>query len=175
MGKGYLAYREFVALETQRENVTGADAEQYCNQTMNGYVEYGKKLIGGLHATPGEVLRSLTASLTDAVPARGKFPLLIYAPSFRKSSIQNHIACEYFASHGYIVASVASAGDTSQVITSDEQGVMAQVKDLESLGGFLRKRNATDLPAIGTFGFSWGGFSALIHQMRNAYVAAVAS
>ncbi len=176
-GPGPMTYQELVSLETQRENVaaSAADAEQYCNQTMNGYVEYGKKLMGNLHATPGEVLQSLTASLVGAVPARGKFPLLVYAPSFGKSAIQNHIACEYFASHGYIVASVASAGDTSQVMTSDEKGVMAQVKDMEFLVRFMKKRNNADFLGIGTFGFSWGGFSGIIHQMRNEYVGAVAS
>ena len=170
-------YQDLVALETRRENgtVSAADAAQYCHQTMNGYVSYGKKLMGGLNATPDEVLRSPTASLADAVPARGTFPLLVYAPSFGKSSIQNHIACEYFASHGYVVASVASAGDTAQAMTSDEKGVMAQVQDLEFLVRFMQKRNPAGFAGIGTFGFSWGGFASVIHQMRNEYVKAVAS
>lgn len=175
-GKGLL-YQDLVALETQRENgtVSAAEAAQYCHQTMNGYVAYGKRLMGGLDATPGEVLRSPTASVAGAVPARGTFPLLVYAPSFGKSSIQNHLACEYFASHGYVVASVASAGDTAQAMTSDEQGVMAQVQDMEFLVRFMQKRNPAGFRGIGTFGFSWGGFASVIHQMRNPYVKAVAS
>jgi hypothetical protein len=131
--------------------------------------------MGNLDVSMDEVLSSLTASLNDAEPAKGKFPLIIYAPSLGKSSIQNNIVCEYFASHGYIVASVASAGENSQVMTSDEKGVIAQVQDIEYVVNYLKNIENLKFSNIGTFGFSWGGFSNIIHQMRNDYVKAVAS
>ena len=141
---------------------------------MYGYIDYGKKLMGNLNITVNEVLSSPTASLSNAKPTKGKFPLIIYAPSFGKSSIQNNIGCEYLASHGYIVASVASAGENSQLMTTDEIGVMAQVQDIEFLIKY-KLTNNIDSSKIGTFGYSWGGFSNIIHQMRNDYVKAVAS
>ncbi len=173
--KDYMKYKSYIMLETQRENFSNKNFEDYCNQIMHGYIDYGKKLMGNLDITINEVLSSPTASLRDAEPTMGKFPLIIYAPSFSKSSIQNNIGCEYLASHGYIVASVASAGENSQVMTTDEIGVMAQVLDIEFLVNYLKIKDNIDPSNIGTFGYSWGGFSNIIHQMRNDYVKAVAS
>lgn len=174
-GQEFLKYKSYVLLETLRENFTNKNADEYCKQTMYGYIDYGKKVMGNLDVSMDEVLSSLTASLNDAEPAKGKFPLIIYAPSLGKSSIQNNIVCEYFASHGYIVASVASAGENSQVMTSDEKGVIAQVQDIEYVVNYLKNIENLKFSNIGTFGFSWGGFSNIIHQMRNDYVKAVAS
>ena len=170
----YMKYKSYLLLETQRENFSNNNFEDYCNQNMYGYIDYGKKLMGNLNITVNEVLASPTASLSNAKPTKGKFPLIIYAPSFGKSSIQNNIGCEYLASHGYIVASVASAGENSQLMTTDEIGVMAQVRDIEFLIKY-KLTNNIDSSKIGTFGYSWGGFSNIIHQMRNDYVKAVAS
>ena len=171
----YMKYESYIILETQRAHFLNNNFEDYCNQNMQGYIDYGKKLMGNLNVTVREVLSSPTASLSNVKPAKGKFPLIIYAPSFGKSSIQNNIGCEYLASHGYIIASVASAGENSQFMTSDEIGVMAQVQDIEFLINYLKLTNNIDASKIGTFGYSWGGFSNIIHQMRNDYVKAVAS
>jgi hypothetical protein len=173
--KDYMKYKSYIMLETQREHFSNNNFEDYCNRVMQGYIDYGKKLMGNLDVTSNEVLSSPTAPISNAEPTIGKFPLIIYAPSFGKSSIQNNIGCEYLASHGYIVASVASAGENSQVMTTDEIGVMAQVQDIEFLINYLEIDDNIDLSKIGTFGYSWGGFSNIIHQMRNDYVKAVAS
>jgi len=39
----------------------------------------------------------------DAKAQTGKFPLVIYAPSFSAMSWENVDLCEYLASHGYVV------------------------------------------------------------------------
>ena len=173
--KDYMKYKSYIMLETQRETFSNNNFEDYSNQMMQGYIDYGKKLMGNLDVNSNEVLSSPTASIRNAEPTMGKFPLIIYAPSFGKSSIQNNIGCEYLASHGYIVASVASAGENSQAMTTDEIGVMAQVLDIEFLINFLKVTDNIDSTKIGTFGYSWGGLSNIIHQMRNDYVKAVAS
>lgn len=170
-----LTYKSYIALEAQRENFSNNNVDEYCNQTIYGYIDFGKKLMGNLNVTIDEVLSSQTASLDNPATANGKFPLILYAPSFGKSSIQNNIACEYLASHGYIIASVASAGESSQVMTSDGKGIMAQVQDLEYVVNYLKNASYVDGSAIGTFGYSWGGFANIIHQMRNTYVKAIAS
>jgi hypothetical protein len=168
-------FKSYVVLETQRENITNNNVDEYCKQTIYGYIGFGKKIMGNLEVSIDEVLSNTTASLNNAKPVNGRFPLIIYAPSLGKSSIQNNIACEYLASHGYLVASVASAGENSQVMTSDEKGVMAQVQDMEYIVNYLNAVEHIEFSAIGTFGFSWGGFANIIHQMRNDYVKAVAS
>lgn len=171
----YMKYKSYIKLETQRENFTNNNFEDYCNKMMQAYIDYGQQLMGDLDVTVNEVLSSPTASIGNAEPAKGKFPLIVYAPSFGKSSIQNNIACEYLASHGYIVASVASAGKISQVMTTDEIGVVAQAQDIEFIINYLKSADNIDPSKIGTFGYSWGGLSNVIHQMRNDHVKAVAS
>ena len=173
--KDYMKYKSYIMLETQRETFSNNNFEDYCNQIIQAYIDYGKNLMGNLDVTVNEVLSSQTASISNAEPKTGKFPLIIYAPSFGKSSIQNNIACEYLASHGYIVASAASAGENSQVMTTDERGVMAQVLDIEFLINYLKITDNIDPEKIGTLGYSWGGVSNIIHQMRNDEVKAVAS
>jgi dienelactone hydrolase len=176
--KERMSYKSYIGLETQRENFTeGKDEfiDNYCKQQMYGYIELGKSIMGGLNVSIDEVLASRTASIYNASLAKGKFPLIIYVPSFGKSSIQNNIICEYLASYGYIIASVASAGDNSQVMTNDDKGVTSQVRDIEFLENYLRTKQQLKFTKIGTLGYSWGGFSNVIHQMRNDYVKAVAS
>ena len=173
--QGFMNFKSYVLLETQRENFANSNVDEYCKQTMYGYIDYGEKIMGDLDVSIEEVLSSPTASLNNSKPVKGKFPLIIYVPSLGKSSIQNNIVCEYFASNGYIIASVASAGENSQVMTSDEKGVIAQVRDIEYVVNYLKTTENLTFSDIGTFGFSWGGFSNIIHQMRNNYVKAVAS
>jgi dienelactone hydrolase len=173
-----ITFKTYIALETQREKFKEektAFIENYCKQQMYGYIDVGKGIMGGLNVSIDEVLASKTASIADAKLQKGKFPLIIYAPSFGKSSIQNNVVCEYLASYGYIIASVASAGENSQVMTSDEKGVISQVIDLEFLVNYLKTQEHLKFSKIGSLGYSWGGFSGIIHQMRNKYVNAVAS
>jgi dienelactone hydrolase len=155
-----MPYKSYLILEKKRENLNEDNPEI---------------LMGRLDVTIDEVLSASTASISNAQPAKGKFPLIIYAPSFGKSSIQNNIASEYLASHGYIVASVASAGENSATMTSDEKGILAQVLDIEYLVDQLKTYEGINFASIGSFGFSWGGLANIIHQMRNDYVKAVAS
>jgi dienelactone hydrolase len=173
-----MTYKSYIGLETQRENLEEGKAEfidNYCKQQIYGYIDSGKSFMGGLNVSVDEVLASRTASIYNANLSKGKFPLIIYVPSFGKSSIQNNIICEYLSSYGYIIASVASAGENSQVMTSDEKGVISQVRDVEFLVDYLKTKEQLKFTKIGTLGYSWGGFSNVIHQMRNDYVKAVAS
>lgn len=173
-----MTYKEYLILERQRENfgeTNPAVLDNYCIQTAYGYIDFGKKFMPGLDITVEEVLSSNTAALLQAIPSTETFPLIVYAPSFGKSSIQNNIVCEYLASHGYIVTSVASSGETSSTMTSDDKGIRAQVLDMEFVIKYLTKNEALNFSTLGTFGFSWGGFSNVLHQMRNNDVKAIAS
>jgi hypothetical protein len=55
-------------------------------------------------------LTERTTSALKSKPAKGSFPVLIYAPSYQASSIENFALCEYLASHGYVVLSSPSRG-----------------------------------------------------------------
>src|SRR5690606_7046252 len=51
-----------------------------------------------------------TTTYAKAGFAKGKFPVIVYAPSFQASSIENFALCEYLASHGFVVVSSPSRG-----------------------------------------------------------------
>ena len=49
-------------------------------------------------------------AVRDAAAAAGRFPVVIYAPSFAAQAHENIDLCEYLASHGYVVLASRSLG-----------------------------------------------------------------
>ena len=56
-----------------------------------------------------DIARPMRA-VRNARPADGRFPVVIYAPSFAAPAIENADLCEYLASHGYVVLASPSMG-----------------------------------------------------------------
>ena len=172
-----MPYRTYIELETQREGFIVADSNQvnaFCTNTVGGYRQYATTFMKNLSVSVDDILQSPTKAIYNAAPVPKRFPVIIYAPSFSKSANQNHIACEYLASHGYVIISVASAGQQGQTMTKDTAGIMAQVRDLEYIMAQAYRLPNVDTSRIGTFGFSWGGMANVIYQMRNPNVKALA-
>ena len=65
----------------------------------------------------------------DAALAPGKFPVIIYAPSFSSVSWENVDLCEYLASYGYVVIAAPGMGVTRES-THDVAGTTAQALDI---------------------------------------------
>ena len=74
----------------------------------------------------------LTA-VREAKPAKGRYPVLIYAPSDSSVSWENADLCEYLASHGYVVLASPSMGVSTRDMTDDLNGVNAQARDISFL------------------------------------------
>jgi len=64
---------------------------------------------------------------------------------------------------------------TVEVMTIDESGVIAQAQGREILINYIKIADNIDSSNIGMFGYSWGGLSNIIDQMRSDYVKAVVS
>ncbi len=114
-----------------------------------------------------------TQAFLDTTPAEGRFPVVIYAPSFSAFSWENLDLCEYLASFGYVV--IASPGmGVEHDSTHDIAGIDAQAEDISFLIGWAGTLANTDASAVGVVGFSWGGISnvfAAAHDSRiNALV-----
>lgn len=106
----------------------------------------------------------------------GRFPSIIYAPSYEASSIENFALCEYLASHGYIVIASPSLGPNSQWIGKETvQGIESQARDLEFLLAHLLKTPNVDPDKIATMGFSFGSLSNVLLQMRHKKIKALVS
>ena len=66
-----------------------------------------------------------TLAVRDAAPVDGRYPVVIYAPSFASLAYENLDLCEYLASHGYIVIASRSLGARSVAMSDDIDGVEA--------------------------------------------------
>lgn len=117
-----------------------------------------------------------TRAYRNSDPLKGPFPVLIYAPSFQASSIENFALCEYLASHGYIVISSPSRGTETRWFSGDAAMEMeTQARDVEFLIREALRLPAADAERIGALGFSFGGLSNTIVQNRNDRIRVLVS
>jgi dienelactone hydrolase len=112
-------------------------------------------------------------AVRDARPLTGRFPLVIYAPSFSSMSWENADLCEYLASHGYVVVASPDMGATSRGMTADVNGANAQAQDISFLIGYAQTLPNTDMSKIAVGGFSWGGISNLFAAARDNRIGAL--
>ncbi len=112
-------------------------------------------------------------AVRDAQLESGRFPLVIYAPSFSAMSWENADLCEYLASHGYVVIATPDMGATARNMTGDLAGIDAQAHDISFLIGYAHTLPNTDMSKIAVAGFSWGGISDLFAAARDNRIDAL--
>lgn len=113
------------------------------------------------------------AATRDAPPVSGRFPVVIYAPSFSSSAWENADLCEYLASFGYVV--IASPGmGVGHESTHDLAGANAQARDISFLIGYSRTLPDADFSHLAVVGWSWGGLSNLIAAAHDNRIQALA-
>jgi len=112
-------------------------------------------------------------AVRDAPMLPGRFPVVIYGPSFSSMSWENADLCEYLASHGYVVVASPDMGATSRSMTADLNGVNAQAQDISFLIGYAQTLPNTNISKIAVGGFSWGGISNLFAAARDNRIGAL--
>ncbi len=112
-------------------------------------------------------------AVRDAAMAAGKFPVVIYAPSYSNVSWENVDLCEYLASNGYVVVAGPDMGERTRGMTSDLSGINAQAGDISFLIGYARTLPDTDMSEVAVGGFSWGGISNLFAAARDSRIDAL--
>lgn len=121
-------------------------------------------------------LKEKTTAFLGLEFADGKFPVILYTPSYQASSIENFALCEFLASHGYIVISSPSRGtDTRWFSSNNAKEMETQARDMEFLIKEVSKFPAANSNKIATVGFSFGGLSNVLAQIRNDKINAVVS
>jgi len=115
-------------------------------------------------------------SFSNTAFLEGKFPVIVYAPSYQASSIENFAMFEYLVSHGFIVISSPSRGTTTRRleggITKDME---TQSRDIELLLKEVLRYESIDSNSIALMGFSFGGLSNAITVMKNQNINALVS
>lgn len=112
-------------------------------------------------------------AVRDAKPAAGKFPVVIYAPSFSAGAAENADLCEYLASHGYVVIASPSMGPRTRGMTDDLEGIETQASDIAFLIGYAHTLPQADTSKIAVGGFSWGGISNVFAAARDSRITAL--
>lgn len=119
-------------------------------------------------------LENETKAYRDAPAAMGKFPVVIYAPSYQASSVENFALCEFLASHGYVVISCPSRGTENRFLEGGTtRDIETQARDIEFLIGESSTMTNADSDKVSVIGFSFGGISNVLAQMRNDQIRAL--
>ena len=176
--KGNMNFKQYIDLISIREDYSKTkdiiDRDTY--NFVNAYAQFaqnGYKI--GLNVSTQEILESPVEASLNLPIAKGKFPLIIYAPSNSKSPLQNHIICEFLASRGFYVISVSSAGPNSIKRNDLEKSILAQVEDMEFILDYAENSIGLDYTNVGLLGFSMGGLATSIFQMKHDNTKAVFS
>jgi hypothetical protein len=115
------------------------------------------------------------SAVRDAQPTKGRYPVLIYAPSDSSVSWENADLCEYLASYGYVVLASPSMGVSTRDMTDDLDGINAQARDISFLITYARSLPDTDLSQVAVVSWSWGGISSLVASARDPRIDALVS
>lgn len=100
-----------------------------------------------------KLLDTRTAAIRNAVPAPGKFPVVLHRHV--TAALHQSVAMEFLASHGYVAVSV-SAYNTSAAYYGRGQdgplGLMSATEDLAFIVGKLRRVSFADMGRAAMFG-----------------------
>lgn len=105
--------------------------------------------------------------------AKGKFPVVIYAPSLESLAFENSVMCEYLASHGFIVISSPSLGYEKRSVPIEFRSFETQSRDIEFLIEYSKSIKNAKLTRNAIIGFSFGGMSSVLAQIRNIEIDAM--
>jgi dienelactone hydrolase len=130
---------------------------------------HNKRWIAAMQPT----LNDAMWAVRDAPLSSGRYPVVIYAPSFSAMAWENADLCEFLASHGYVVIASPDMGAATRNMTNDLPGIDAQARDISFLIGYAKTLPNTDLSAVAVAGFSWGGISNLFAAARDNRIDAL--
>jgi dienelactone hydrolase len=121
----------------------------------------------GLLATPVYATLNVPA-------AAGRFPVVIHHPELGGTFEDNAVACEYLASHGYVVLSSAYQAADSSTLNIDGD-LATSIEDLNFLLRHAAALPFADLSKVAAMGHGYGAQAMLAWRARpNSAVDAVA-
>ncbi|MEB2777433.1 prolyl oligopeptidase family serine peptidase [Algoriphagus sp. D3-2-R+10] len=121
-------------------------------------------------------LSEKATAFSNSTFLEGKFPVVIYAPSYQASSIENFALFEYLASNGFVVVSSPSRGTNTRWLEGGTTKDMeTQSRDVEFLLKEIHKYKNIDSDKVALMGFSFGGLSNAITVMKNQNIKSLVS
>lgn len=173
-----LTFKNYIDLIAIREDYAKPAEEIDANSInfINAYLGFAQRNYNiDSNITTKDVLDYPVKAIQNAPIINKSFPLVIYAPSNSKSSIQNHMICETLASNGFNVISVGSAGKMTLKRIDGKSSIEAQVLDMEFMLRYFTDSLQMKHTSLGLLGFSSGCTATALFQMRNNDVKAIFS
>jgi pimeloyl-ACP methyl ester carboxylesterase len=106
-----------------------------------------------------------TTSVRDAVPADGRFPIVINHAGGRSSFEDNAVLLEFLASHGYVVLGSAFQEGNGNSFNIDAQE--GSLRDIDFLIAYTSRLPQADWSHIGLMGHSAGAQTALKYRAQD--------
>ena len=173
-----LVFRDYVVLSASE--IEGGDSAAG-TASAEGAVQNYRDFLTGAGVAASEVDAWLVTKMRatrDAIPASGRFPLILIAHGNGQSAHDQAFLAELLASRGYTVATVPSQARIDGPMQSEEdiaRHVEAQTLDLAFAARKLRMSPGTRAGRYGVVGHSFGARSALLLAMRDPDVGALVS
>jgi dienelactone hydrolase len=123
----------------------------------------------------GPVSAGRMGATLNAAAKSGRYPVIIYSPSFSSVAWENADLCEFLASFGYVVVAAPAMGERPRESTHDLEGAEAQAEDVSFLITFAETLPNTDSTQVAAVGFSWGGLADLLAAARDDRIHALVS
>ncbi|MCE7991003.1 MAG: hypothetical protein HEP71_03450 [Roseivirga sp.] len=153
-------YKDYLLADSQHDGVTVNDTTM---TWLKGGFTAGAETFFSVEESEALRVMDLPVRAFDQTEVQsGKHPLLLYAASFNAGIHENSAIWEYLASHGYIIAAIASVGTDRPGMTPDSLGIAAQLADFQLLHNTITQRPYVDTDKVATSGFSWGGFATTL-------------
>lgn len=165
--EAFMTYEDYFLLKTSETGKREISKENI-NQLITDFV----KEDGIDHSRLDDELGVQMKAIREALPASGKFPVIVYGPSWWSTAFENATMFEFLASHGYIVVSTPSMGPESREMPISRKGIECQARDMEFSLAEIVKMGLSDGSQIATMGFSLGGLSNVISAARNRNIKA---
>lgn len=175
-----MTYGEYLDLKSDTPAATTvSESLRFRNHAVHNYFLdlYLKEQKNGLYE---KLLKLQAAAVRNALGAKGKYPIIIFAGGASHSTDENVVLWEYLASHGYIVGFIPATGTSSADFRpssgdfrADAIGLETETRDLEFLLEDMRRMPFAEPNRIGAMGYSYGGQAALLLAMRNSDIDAV--
>ncbi len=115
------------------------------------------------------------AARRDATASAGKYPVVVYAPSYRAPAFENADLCEFLASHGYVVIASPSIGQSPEGMKDDLEGAETQLGDIQFLIGYAHRLPQADMGRLAVMGYSWGGLANVMAAAKDSRIDALVS
>jgi len=170
-----LAYEDLQLLALQRENfkpVSVADRVSVRND-VRSFARVPEFRVTLTDEDVEKILHTRTAAYPDALPAAGRFPVVLGGGYTITSA---SVLCEYLASYGYVVLFASTSIEVSTWQgTQPQKALNDRVRAYEFLTAEARTLPFADASKLAVLGLNYDGMTALLYQMENMRANAVIS